>query len=202
MASENKAYIPPFAFIGKMASGKGTYVRQMRESIRAEFGVDAKVYVFSTKIIEIARDLFGMEDRDRKLMSSIGNKMREIDASVWAKYIVRKIKSSGSGQFIIDGIRAREEAEALRASFPDMLIVRIEADEGKRMEVYKKEYGRYPTEGELNDLSETGIGRLPYDMEVFNNYERKGMEAQVEHIIRIVGEGNVDSLKGLRLGFS
>ena len=40
---------------------------------------------FADPIYEIARDLFNMKEKNRKLLQQIGEKMRDIDYDVWAK---------------------------------------------------------------------------------------------------------------------
>ena len=80
--------VPSFAFLGRMASGKGTYTDSIRRAIEEEFSVQVyRVPSFSAKIADIARDLFGAPDGadgkpDRSLLQAIGAKMKEIDPAV------------------------------------------------------------------------------------------------------------------------
>ena len=83
-----------------MCSGKST----IREIIMNEFP-EYKHYAFGDKIKEIARDIFDMDDKtkDRKLLTKIGTKMREIDEDVWVNYVLKQLKSDDS--VIIDDLR-------------------------------------------------------------------------------------------------
>jgi hypothetical protein len=129
----SKISIPSFAFIGHMASGKNAYSDALASSIELEFGVKVSRLSFSAKISDIAKELFDMQGRDRRLLQQIGQKMKEIDPAVWAKYLVKKINQSGSQPFIVDGIRSREELAAFRNSFPNFISIRLECDENARV---------------------------------------------------------------------
>ena len=95
--------------MGKMGSGKTTLaeeiIRQAPEFVRYSFGL---------KVKEIAKDLFGMESKDRTLLQSLGTKMREIKSSVWIDYLINQIVSQGNSRVVIDDVRYLDEIEALR----------------------------------------------------------------------------------------
>ena len=79
------------AFSGKMQVGKTTSATYL---VR-KYGF-VKL-AFADKLKEIARDLFPEQfesgEKPRKLLQDLGIKMREIDADVWVKYVLRIIKS-------------------------------------------------------------------------------------------------------------
>lgn len=95
--------------MGKMGSGKTTLaeeiIRQKPEFVR---------YSFGRKVKEIAKDLFGMESKDRTLLQSLGTKMREIKSSVWIDYLINQIISQGNSRVVIDDVRYLDEIEALQ----------------------------------------------------------------------------------------
>jgi len=186
--------IPSFSFIGEMATGKGTYCDHLKEQIEREFGIPVYRFSFSAKIVEIAKDLFGMEGKDRKLLQNIGNKMREIDPDVWAGYIVRDIKANGKVPFAVDGIRTPNEAAVFKRNFANFIIIRLEVDGQQRMEVYKKNYGRYPTGEESNNISEKTVAGIPFDITLHNNYERANLERQVRGIVEAIKNGTFEKL--------
>lgn len=75
------------AFIGKMCSGKSTACQYLQT-----LNPDFKILSFAGKIKDIARELFDMKTKDRKLLQQIGSHMREIDYDVFVKYLIRQSK--------------------------------------------------------------------------------------------------------------
>ena len=67
--------------IGKMCSGK-TYVGNILSRRCA-----LKKFAFADKVKDIAKDLFGMKNKDRALLQQIGQSMRNIDPNVWINYL-------------------------------------------------------------------------------------------------------------------
>lgn len=187
---QKEVKIPSFAFIGKMCSGKNTYADRLRARLELEFGVSVYRPAISEKINEIAKDLFGMKEKDRMLMQDIGSKMKEIDKRVWARYLVRDIRGRGRMPFVIDGLRFPEDIEVLKENFPELVVVKLESDEKERLEMYRKTYGRYPTKKELENVTEREIARLPADMTLFNKYDKEELELQIEGIVKSIKDVN------------
>ncbi len=175
--------IPSFAFVGKMASGKSTYADELKLQIEDNFGITVYRYSLSAKIIEIAKDLFAMEEKDRKLLQNIGAKMREIDPGVWSKYIVRDALAAGRLPLIVDGIRTLTEAEPFKESLQNFVIIRIETEENQRMDAYKKAYNRYPTPEELDNITERTVAEIPADRTIHNTYLRSDLKNQIKDIV-------------------
>lgn len=178
--------IPSFAFVGKMASGKSTYAEELKLQMEREFSVNVYRVALSAKIIEIAIDLFAMEGKDRLLLEAIGAKMREIDYCVWAKYVVRDALTNSKLPLIADGIRSPQDAALFREGLPTLVIVRIEVDERQRMEAYQKVYGRYPTQEELNMVTEKTAEDIPADVILKNNYYQAELEDQVRDLVNAI----------------
>lgn len=69
---------------GKQRSGKDTVADYL-----------CKVYGFvkiplATKVYDIAKDVFGMQEKDRSLLIAIGESLRTIDPAVFAKWVLRQ----------------------------------------------------------------------------------------------------------------
>ena len=179
--------VPSFAFVGKMGSGKDTYSDELKLRIESKFGIRIYRPSMSAKIIEIATDLFGMEEKDRLLLESIAKKMREIDYCVWARYVVRDALANGKLPLIVDGIRSPEDAAFFRESLSKIVIVKIEVDELQRMEALRKMHGRYLTPEELGIDTETTVEKIQADLTLRNNYCRVEMEGQVSGLVDSIG---------------
>lgn len=96
------------AITGKMCSGKTTLSNYLRV-IEPRF----QVFSFGKKVKEVASDLFQMDPdfKDRSLLTSIGQKMREINLDVWANYVINQTKDID--YCLIDDLRYQNEYELL-----------------------------------------------------------------------------------------
>ena len=96
------------AVTGKMCSGKTTLCNYLCE-IEPRF----QIFSFGKKVKDVASDLFNMDPRvkDRTLLTSIGQKMREIDKDVWINYVINQCKDVE--YCLVDDLRYQNEYEAL-----------------------------------------------------------------------------------------
>ena len=96
------------AITGKMCSGKTTLSNYLC-SLEPRF----QVFSFAKKVKQVASDLFGMDPliKDRSLLTSLGQKMREIDADVWINYVIKQ--TEGIDYCLIDDLRYQNEYLAL-----------------------------------------------------------------------------------------
>ena len=176
-----------------MASGKNSYADELKSQMESAFGVSVFRGSYSTKIMEVAKDLFAIDEKNRILLSKIAASMAEIDPHVWTNYLIRQIEKAG-GPFIIDGIRFPDEEHRFRVRFEDFLVLRIKADEARRIEAYRLEYGRYPTKGDLKARGEKNLLAVRHDLLLVNNYDREEMKLQVRGIIDSIGDGSIRRL--------
>jgi len=96
------------AVTGKMCSGKTTLCNYLCE-LEPRF----QIFSFGKKVKQVARDLFKMDPtvKDRSLLTSIGQKMREIDPAVWVNYVINECKDKE--YCLVDDLRYQNEYEAL-----------------------------------------------------------------------------------------
>ena len=94
------------AITGKMCSVKSTLANIIKET-----NSNYIIYSFGQKVKDVAKDLFGMKEKDRSLLTSIGTKMREIDSEVWINYVINQTKDKT--HCIIDDLRYQNEYEYL-----------------------------------------------------------------------------------------
>ena len=95
------------AIAGKMCSGKSTSAMYFQK-LNNRF----QIFSFAKKVKEIAVDLFGMTNKDRTLLTSIGKKMRDIDPDVWANYTVKETQNCEFA--VIDDLRHFNEYRILK----------------------------------------------------------------------------------------
>jgi len=96
------------AVTGKMCSGKTTLCNYLC-SVEPRF----QIFSFGKKVKEVGTDLFGMDPltKDRPLLTSLGQKMREIDSEVWINYVIEQNKDKDF--CLVDDLRYQNEYEAL-----------------------------------------------------------------------------------------
>jgi len=173
---------PSVAFVGYFASGK-TYYSNLLSKKLEEKGIKPYRVSIANKIKEIAKDLFDMQGKDRRLLQLLGAKMREINENVWIDYLIRDIKKNGKIPFIVDDVRFTNEAKIFKDNFDAFIVVRLFVDDDKRMDIYEKLYGRRPTEDELKDPTETDIDNIKYDEFIVNDYMPETAEKEIERLI-------------------
>ena len=96
------------AVTGKMCSGKTTLCNTLCE-LEPRF----QIFSFGKKVKEVGTELFGMDPliKDRPLLTSLGQKMREIDSEVWINYVIQQCSEV---EFcLVDDLRYQNEYEAL-----------------------------------------------------------------------------------------
>jgi len=170
------------AFIGKFCSGK-TYFSDMLKQKLEERGIKAYRVSIAQKIKELAKDLFDMQTKDRRLLQLLGAKMRDIDKDVWIKYLILNVKRNNLQPFIIDDVRFVNEYNLIKQSFPNFKVFKLVTEDEQRMNVYEKLYGRRPMPEELNDVTETDIDNIPFDEIIINDYKKETCEKTIEKII-------------------
>ena len=125
------------AITGKMCSGKTTLANYLL-SLNPKF----QIFSFGKKVKEVASDLFHMdpEIKNRSLLTSIGQKMREIDPNVWVNYVIHQTKDV---EFcLVDDLRYQNEYEALVQNEFKIIQLTIpsEVQENRIREIYPNNY--------------------------------------------------------------
>jgi adenylate kinase family enzyme len=160
------------ALIGKMCSGK-TYVSKclMRRCA-------LKKFAFADKVKEIAKDLFNMNRKDRKLLQQIGQSMRNIDQNVWINYLLYKIEDED--RVIIDDVRYPNELQALkeRGFTIIKLIVDKKTQQKRLINTYRDNYKEHIDN--MNHISEMHIEKMEAD------YEIKSDDHVIENILKAI----------------
>jgi dephospho-CoA kinase len=139
------------AVTGKMCSGKTTLCNYLC-SVEPRF----EIFSFGKKVKECAADLFGMDPlyKDRPLLISLGQKMREIDSEVWVNHV---IKQCSDKEFcLIDDLRYQNEYEALVKNGFKIIQLNIsdELQEKRIREVYPLDYeGHLSSRTHLSELN-------------------------------------------------
>ena len=148
--------------IGKICSGKTTLADRLIDYYKH---LNLKRRSFSGGVYHIAKTIFGMVDKDRKLLQSIGTKMREIDEDIWIK------NTNMEGNVIIDDIRYNNELNYLIKE--GFIIIHIKIDKLKQIDriiktypnSYKEHLERLEHESERLEVDRTKV-----DLELDSEY--------------------------------
>ncbi len=172
-------------FIGHMGSGKTYTLGRVAEQLNDKYHIILNKCSIASGVKQIATNYFGMKEKDRRLLQQIGTKMREIDENVWIKALVFKIQNENLIPFGVDDVRFLNEIDRLKEKF-SLFVVKLQPNEDQRLEVYKELYGRYPTEEELNDPTETEIDKLEYNYLIRNTYDQRDITSDIDAIVEAV----------------
>lgn len=152
------------AITGPMCSGKTFISTHLSEEYKLT------KYSFAKKLKEIAIDLFGMDpaevNKDRNLLQTLGDKMKEIDPDVWVKYLLREMNVEFNDNIIIDDLRFKNELKYLKEN--KFIIIRLNVDRKTQEQRLKSKYpNSYKKHIErLNHISENDLSDTDVDFEI------------------------------------
>ena len=142
------------AIYGPMCSGKSTIA-----SIINGHDSRYKIYSFGQRIKDLAIELFDMEGKNRSLLITIADQMREIDKDVWVKYIMKQVKDKD--KCIIDDLRFQNELNYLEGWKIICLTTPLNVRVDRIKELYPDSYEDHIKN--MSHLSETDTLKLPKD---------------------------------------
>lgn len=158
---------------GRAGAGKD----EVADYLVAEYGF--KKLSFASKIYDIARDIFGMRDKDRQLLQQIGQKLREIDPDVWVKHTFKE--AAKYEKVVISDCRQENEYKMgiKRGFYP----VRVKADISTRKQRLIDRDGVNPRLELLENKCETGADQFKY-YEIDNNDDLKSLYSKIDKLIQ------------------
>jgi dephospho-CoA kinase len=146
------------AITGNICSGKSYLSRILMKKYNLE------LYSFAEKIKKISTDLFKVQHKDRILIQTIADKMKEIDPDIWIKYLLTEINDKEN--IIIDDLRFENEVKYLKEH--GFVIIRLNVPDNIRIERIKSTYpNNYIEHIEgMNHNSENDIANLEVDLDL------------------------------------
>lgn len=134
--------------MGRQRAGKDT----VADYLVKEYGFEK--LALADEVKDIAKDYFGMEEKDRGLLIQIGTKMREIDPDVWINILWRLVSLRhrfGVDRFVIPDVRFPNEYEFFQKQ--GGIPVRVDAPWSIRhlRPGYDEEFESDPTETQLDE---------------------------------------------------
>lgn len=159
---------------------------------------------FADGIYEIAQIYFGMTKKNRKLLQSIGQSLREIDEDVWvnrAKSMIDSVYHSVLidlyNGFVIPDCRQKNEYELMTEGFfLDFIPIKVEASLENRIKRIEKRDGIVIDDDYIdrmeNHKAETGADDCEYMFTLNNDGSKEDLYKQIDEMIKIVEGSRFD----------
>lgn len=106
-----RSSVERIAFCGPMAAGKTFLANHLVN----QYGYHK--YSFATKLKALCYELYGIDKKDgesRQILQRVGQQLRVHDPDVWVKYTLTEMRLNSNPLMVIDDLRYKNEADALR----------------------------------------------------------------------------------------
>jgi len=147
------------AISGKMCAGKSFITNALMKHFNNNIKKKNLIKIsFADDVYYIARNMFGMTEKNRVLLTSIATKMREIDDDVWAKSTILKVNKLEN--VIIDDLRFSNELNLLKKN--KFFLIRINISKELQLQRLKKTYPNTFDQHlkKINHQSETALDKV------------------------------------------
>jgi dephospho-CoA kinase len=166
------------ALCGTLRSGKDTVAEMIGKDGFSKFafaeGIWATIELLFPEVYERK-----FEEKPRKLLQDIGQKMREVDPDVWIRYTFKRIEQSGAKRVLVTDLRQPNELEALKAA--GFFIVRVNADPEIRIARAKAAGDNFNIQDMLHE-TERHVERFHVDFDIENNGTIEELGEKVNHM--------------------
>ncbi|MEW5933690.1 MAG: AAA family ATPase [Bacillota bacterium] len=158
---------------GRRGSGKSTAARFLAAC------AGAKVYKISEPLYRVAREVFGMKGKDRRLLQVLGDKFREIDPDCLLRCLSHALYRDGPQAVVVEDVRLPREAEWLRRmGFMGVLVRAPEPVRLARLAERREEVGE-----EEGHVTEVGVDAIVPDYVLDNGGSLKDLRNAVRALV-------------------
>lgn len=167
------------AICGKMRSGKDTVADMLK------MNMNVVPFAFSDGIWATVRLLYPEiyarkdEEKPRRLLQELGQKMREVDPNIWVNYTFENINFSVADNVIVTDLRQPNELEALKRE--GFFIIRVNADEEVRLERARKAGDNFSLT-DLQHETEQHIDNFEVTYDLDNNGNKAELHEEVAKV--------------------
>lgn len=177
------------AVFGKLRAGKTAVCEYITEKF------DCEVLECSGALQEVVDILYPKKKgtKDRELLVSVGQHMRELDVDVWVNLLEHKIENSNSENILIAGVRQQNEYDMLKRQ--GFTFIQVEACETTRLERCIESGDKFNVES-LRNPTEMVMDNWKPDYLILNEKGFKELEISISNIINeILSEESNNLLK-------
>lgn len=132
-----KSTVVRIAFCGTLCCGKTTLANHLQEHAK-QHNIDIRRISFDDEVIKVAKQYFGMIQKDRTLLTRIDNAFRDIDKNVWVNAFKHTIESSGYDHWVVDDVHYENEHDALRTL--GFKLIKIDISREEQMQRIQQTY--------------------------------------------------------------
>ena len=167
------------AIHGPMCSGKTTIANYIMRTFPGY-----QKYSFAKRVKELCVELFGMTGKDRDLLITFANKMRDIDPNVWINQVLRETK--GKENCIIDDVRYQNEVNALIHDGWHIIQLHVpyELQKKRIIKTYPDNYQEHLDK--INHLSEQNLYLFPDGYPQLSLHVEESNEKQNLHEVNLL----------------
>ena len=156
------------AIVGKMGSGK-SFVSNYIISYFHQRKITIQKLAFANKVYDIAYNLFGMKEKNRFLLQSIGTKMREINENIWVNNVIKDINENNYEGVVVEDGRYANEITTLKKN--GFIIIRLLVDSDVQLERLKMIYSKESFRSCIKNMehhSETSMNKINLASDLFD----------------------------------
>lgn len=119
----------------KARQGKTSASEAIAKHALAEKGFTRVLQIgFADGVYKVARDVFGMTEKDPPLLQKVGSFARDIDPDVWVKHLAKKVDETPQELIIIYDLRYQNEAAWVKSKGGGYCVeVKRYTADGKRL---------------------------------------------------------------------
>lgn len=170
---------PNIAFVGKAGSGKTTAAGILEQLALPIAAAGYSPVSFAEPVKATVKELWGPgEHRDK--WQAAGEAMRQIDPYVWVRLWLENVAKVTDWPVVCDDLRRQNEWWAAKGV--GFVIVRLEAPEYRRIDRLKAN-GKWQSEDQLSDISETDVDHLKADHTILNVGDKFDLVGELIEII-------------------
>jgi dephospho-CoA kinase len=163
------------AFSGRMTSGKTTASNMVLDILPNTVKLS-----FSTRLKELATELYGMVEKDRPLLLELGLKLREVDPEVFVN--VMKNRLVNNKNIVIDDLRLPNEYKMLKKN--GFIIIRLditpETQIKRIMNLYPDTWNEHLEN--INNYTEVSLDDYDFDYTIDSNT----LESMADRLTKII----------------
>lgn len=164
------------AIYGKLRAGKSAVCDYISSKYECE------ILEFSTPLQEVIDIIYPNQKgvKNRELLVSVGQHMRELDKDVWVNVIKHKIKNSKSPNILVAGVRQQNEFDMLKEQ--GFIFIQVEAAENTRVKRCLEAGDKF-NKSSLNNPTEKIMDQWNPDYLILNNYGFKELEISIVNVL-------------------
>lgn len=171
-------------FIGKIRSGKSAAVNYTAEKLGRE---NVEIVDFGDELRNLVKVLYPDKNgKNRKMLQTIGQHMRELDEDIWIRPVEHKIKNSNKKYIICSSCRQQNEYDFLNKI--GFLFIKIDCLDSIRVMRSEMSGDVFNINDFLHE-TEMEVDNFKSDYVISNNSDLISLQSKIDLILKYINEG-------------